>query len=467
MRLENDLLPHQAAAVDKMIKLKIGALFMEQGTGKTITALEIARVRIEKGKIEHIIWLCPCSAKGNIRREIVKHCPDEMLQYFTICGIETLSSSIRALSYLLKLSVEKKCFLVVDESLLVKNPRAYRTENIIKIAENCTYRLILNGTPVSRNEADLFSQFFLLDWRILGYRSYWSFSANHLEYDDYGKLCKVLNADRLAAKIAPYTYQVKKSDCIKLPEKEYDVFYFSLNREQDEEYARVADILMSQVEEWRSDTVYRLFSGLQAVISGKKLIFNKDASHFESFEMFNNPMDNPRIKRLLDVLPEDEKAIVFCRYESEIEHLCKILPDSVRFDGKTSIKKREAALKEFSDRKKHLIANRNCAGYSLNLQFCHNIIYMSNDWDLGTRLQSEDRVHRIGQEQEVNIADICASNTIDEQILRCLRKKEYILDSIKDEVNKNTEQNAKMLLKKYIYGSRYNREVFDCSELED
>ena len=142
MRLNNALLTHQIAAVEKMIKLKVGALFMEQGAGKTITVLEIARIRLEVGKIERIIWLCPCSAKGNIKREMVKHCPDEMLGYFTICGIETLSSSIRAVSYLLGLSADKKCFLVVDESLLIKNPKAYRTENITKIGRaSCRERV--------------------------------------------------------------------------------------------------------------------------------------------------------------------------------------------------------------------------------------------------------------------------------------------------------------------------------------
>lgn len=466
MRLKAELFPHQKAAVEKLIRLKVGALFMEQGTGKTITTLEIVRIRIEKGKIEHVIWLCPCSAKGNIKREIVKHCPDEMLKYFTICGIETLSSSVRAVSYLLNLSVNKKCLLIVDESLLIKNPKAYRTENILKIANNCPYRMILNGTPVSRNEEDLFSQFYLLDWRILGYKSYWSFAANHLEYDDYGNLKNVLNTDMLAKKIAPYIYQVKKSDCIKLPDKKYKTYLFSMTKEQDIEYARVAEILMEQLNEWKSDTVYRLFSGLQAVISGKILVFNKNQSHFETKEMFENPRDNPRIESLLDVLPENEKAIIFCRYESEISQLCQIVPSSARFDGKMSMKEREKSLKEFSGEKQYLIANRNCAGYSLNLQFCHNIIYMSNDWDLGTRLQSEDRIHRIGQDHRVNIIDICANNTIDEQILRCLWKKERLLDSIKREVDENAERSLKDMFKKYIYGSRYNHEEFDCSELE-
>lgn len=466
MKLKNNLLPHQTAAVEKLIKLKVGALFMEQGTGKTITTLEIARIRLELGKIDSVIWLCPCSAKGNIKREILKNCPVEMLRVFTICGIETLSSSTKAVSYLLRLSSSKKCFLVVDESLLVKNPKAYRTANILRISENCQYRMILNGTPVSRNEADLFSQFYLLDWRILGYKSYWSFAANHLEYNEYGKLTKVLNADHLAKKITPYTYQVKKQDCIKLPGKTYFSYHFDLTLEQEREYTRAAEILMFKVDEWHPETIYRLFSGLQAVTSGKRLIFDKTKNHYRTAEMFDDPWDNPRIERLMDLLSEEEKTIVFCKYESEISQICAILPDAVRFDGNISLKNREAALKSFSGEKRYLIANRNCAGYSLNLQFCRNIIYMSNDWDLGTRLQSEDRVHRLGQDREVRIIDISARNTIDEQVLSCLWRKENLLESIKNEVEKSTGS-IKELMRKYIYGAKNVGGFFDCSELED
>lgn len=466
MNLKNELMPHQKAGVEKLIQLKVGALFMEQGTGKTITTLEMARLRYESGKIDFVIWLCPCSAKGNIKSEIIRHCPAELRKIFTICGIETLSTSIRAISYLLSLADSHKCFLVVDESLLIKNPKAYRTEHILKIASKCPYRIILNGTPVSRNEADLFSQFFLLDWRILGYKSYWSFSANHLEFDDYGRLRRVLNTNYLAEKIAPYTYQVKKSECISLPNKSYSTRGFCLTESQNEEYNRAADILLEQVDEWKPETIYRLFSGLQAVISGKRLIFNKKESHFETSEMFHDPHDNPRIRTLINIIPDNEKSIIFCRYESEISQLCSILDNAVRFDGTVPVRKRDAVLKEFASEKQYLVANRTCAGFSLNLQFCHNIIYLSNDWDLGTRLQSEDRVHRLGQEYSVLITDIFARDTIDEKILNCLNNKEHLLDSLKTEIA-YSGGGLKTTMKKYIYGSRYQKEVFDCSELED
>lgn len=460
MILNNELLDYQKKAVEKMINLKVGALFMEQGTGKTITTLEIARIRYESGRINSVIWLCPCSAKENIKTEILKQCPPSLSTIFTICGIETLSTSIRANEYLFKLACEKKCFLVIDESLLVKNPRAYRTTHITKISEKCPYKIILNGTPISRNEADLYAQFYILDWRILGYRSYWSFAANHLEYDDYGKIRRVLNTDALAKKIAPYTFQILKKDCINLPPKKHHTYGFYLTDAQSEFYDYAASILLSGLDERKPETIYRLFSGLQAVISGKKIIF-ESSNHFYTVEAFDDPLNNPRISALMDILPS-EKTIIFCRYESEVSQLCSILPDAVRFDGKISIKDRNAALKEFRGSKNYLIANKNCAGFSLNLQFCHNIIYLSNDWELGKRLQSEDRVHRLGQKNDVNITDIFAFNTLDEKILSCLRKKESLLESIKDEIKHAGD--FKTGLKNTIYGSK---KIFDCSDLEE
>lgn len=63
MKIETSLLPHQEAAVGKLGRLKVGALFMEQGTGKTRTALELISRRMDKGKVNAVLWLCPCSVK--------------------------------------------------------------------------------------------------------------------------------------------------------------------------------------------------------------------------------------------------------------------------------------------------------------------------------------------------------------------------------------------------------------------
>lgn len=97
---------------------------MEQGTGKTRTALELINIRLNKGRIDHVIWLCPCSVKETLRRDIIKHTGDEQSDLITICGIETLSTSIKWNSYLLEIANNKSCYLIVDESSKTKNHRA-------------------------------------------------------------------------------------------------------------------------------------------------------------------------------------------------------------------------------------------------------------------------------------------------------------------------------------------------------
>lgn len=470
--MKTELLPHQKDAIKKLINLKVGALFMEQGTGKSATAIELFRIRLEKGKVDRAIWLCPCSAKENIKNQIIKHAPKEILNRFVICGIETLSSSIRANVYLLNKVDNEKCFLIVDESLLVKNPKALRTKNIIRLSKKCPYKLILNGTPISRNESDLFSQFYILDWRILGYKSYWSYSANHLEYDQYGKVTRALNTDYLARKMEPYTFQVRKEECLDLPDKLYEEEYIEMPDKQWQYYQYIADKMLLEVDEYEPETIYRLFAAMQAVISGKYLKFTKDDKGEEHFRMgediFSNPTDNPRIKRLLEILP-DEKCIIFCNFVHEIEVIMEILgDDAVRFDGTVTIRNRNAALKEFENEKKYLVANRSCAGYSLNLQFCKNIIYYSNNWNLATRLQSEDRVHRMGQKDNVSITDIILYESLDSRIHDSLKRKENLMEEVKNEIE-YAHQNPCNKISEILYVGRYrkNMRVIDVDDLKE
>ena len=450
MTLKTELLPHQAAAVDKLRGLTIGALYMEMGTGKTRTALELIKLRLDAGKVDCCLWLCPCSVKKNLREDVLYHCgsfPDNLV----IRGIESLSSSDRLYLQLLRLVETHKVYLIVDESSLVKNHRAIRTNRIVALSAVCKYKLILNGTPISKNEADLFAQWNVLDWRVLGYQSYYSFAANHLEYwtvrlpdgrerVDRTRVRRVLNTDYLAAKIEPYTVQVKKEECIKLPAKTYSEHFFSMTSEQEAAYAEAKDLYLANVDEFRNDTIYRLFTALQHVSSGRRVI-STPSERMQTAPIFNAPEDNPRIQALLGEIRslDGEKAIVFCKYQSEVDDIEQVLlhvgVSCVTFTGKLPQKKRQENRERFRESAQVFLANKTCGAYGLNLQFCHNIIFYSNDFDLATRLQSEDRVHRLGQRHDVRIIDIYTDG-MDKFILSCLRRKETLLDAFKRDIEK-------------------------------
>lgn len=55
MEVITDLFEHQKRCVEKLRKIKIGALYLEMGTGKTRTALELIKIRLEKGRINHVL----------------------------------------------------------------------------------------------------------------------------------------------------------------------------------------------------------------------------------------------------------------------------------------------------------------------------------------------------------------------------------------------------------------------------
>lgn len=447
--LKTELYDYQKAGFEKLCRLKVGALYMEMGTGKTRTALELIQRRLEKQRIKQVLWLCPCSVKVNLEIDLDKHA-DGWRDAIRISGIESLSGSARLYAEHLQYVAQAPTMLIVDESNLVKNSRAIRSRRIISVAEQCPYRLILNGTPISKNEADLYGQWYLLDWRILGYQSFWTFAANHLEYDARytHRVRRVLNVDYLTAKIAPYSYIVRKDDVLKLPGKSTSCCSFSLTPEQAEHYLEVRDAFLMELvaDEERnggepsSAAIYRTFTALQDVCSGRRIITPawKSIRH-EPF--FADPHDNPRVQQLLRLLKGIEgKVVIWCKYQHEIDDVADVLTAQYGADnicvfcGKINQKKRQEALRQFAKSARFLIANKTCAGYGLNLQYAYQAIYYNNDWDWATRAQSEDRLHRIGQTHDVMLTDIYARGTIDARILHCLDTKESLVQQFKKSV---------------------------------
>ena len=77
-----------------------------------------------------------------------------------------------------------------------------------------------------------------------------------------------------------------------------------------------------------------------------------------------------------------------------------------------------------------LVGTPQTGGYGITLTAASNVIYYSNGYDLEKRLQSEDRAHRIGQKKAVTYVDINAEDTVDEKIVKSLRKKINIASEV-------------------------------------
>lgn len=123
------------------------------------------------------------------------------------------------------------------------------------------------------------------------------------------------------------------------------------------------------------------------------------------------------------------KIIVWCKFRKDVENVCAALgPDRcVRYDGTVRRRDREEALRRFRDPSDHrarvLVANLACLSEGVTLTVATVMIYYSQGFRLGVRLQSEDRFHRIGQRYPVLIVDLAATNSVDDRIISTLKKK--------------------------------------------
>lgn len=242
------LLDSQTQAITKLQPLKVGALFKRPGTGKSLTALEL--IKSTEG-VEQVIWLAPFKSvnpvvKGSgIQEEVAKWGGTNLPTTFH--GIESLSSSDRLYLKLLKSVESKKTFIVCDESLLIKNREAKRTERITELGKRCEYKLVLNGTPISRNLLDLKPQMDFLSEKILN-MSDAEYKNTFCEYKKVTKffggrkgytkefIVQYHNIDYLYSLIRPYVYEADLS--LEVGMQHIDAPY-EISEEEKEEYERL------------------------------------------------------------------------------------------------------------------------------------------------------------------------------------------------------------------------------------
>ena len=104
----------------------------------------------------------------------------------------------------------------------------------------------------------------------------------------------------------------------------------------------------------------------------------------------------------------------------------------VDYYGLTPQEQRQPNIKKFqSDPEcRFMVGTPSTGGYGITLTAANTVIYYSNGYDLEKRLQSEDRAHRIGQKKSVTYVDLICEDTVDEKIVKALRKKINIASEV-------------------------------------
>jgi len=140
-----------------------------------------------------------------------------------------------------------------------------------------------------------------------------------------------------------------------------------------------------------------------------------------------------RMDALKEILEEhDGKVIIWSRFRYDIIQITQMLNkefgegSAAAYYGDTTDDERQSIVQQFQtpgSRLRFFVGNPATAGYGLTLTEADLVIYYANDFNLETRIQSEDRAHRIGQKNNVTYIDLVSEGTIDEKIVEALRNK--------------------------------------------
>jgi SNF2 family DNA or RNA helicase len=382
------LLDNQLNAINKLQRFKVGALFMEAGTGKTRTAIEL----INYTNFDYVLWLTPFQTKENLRLELTKW----GLSTVEIQGIESLSLSDKLYLKLIEnLKSAKMPFIIVDESLKIKNWDAIRTIRIIELGKLAEYKLILNGTPISRNILDIWAQMQFLSPMILNMNSVefkntfceWKrtivINGNRVNSKEW--IVKFHNVDYLYSLIENYVYECD----LKLSlQRQYIEIECDIDNELMSEYNRLKELYLS------NEMLIRMNNNIFIEMTTKMQMTYSCSSS--------------KINALNEIIKSNgiNKVIVFCKYISSCEFVKQSINEiNVLTYGKHS--------------------------YGLNLQDFNVIVFFDKTWDYAQRIQCERRIWREGQLNNCIYYDLTCKIGLDKIIDQNIKNKTNILEHFK------------------------------------
>lgn len=399
----------------------------EQGLGKTIQALEWVR-RIPQRR--PVVIVCPASVRYTWQAEAALHfnMRTEVLEGFWTGG-RGLPGEIVILNYdILKswlpvLIRERPQCVILDEIHYCKNISAGRTKAAIKLVKRASSVVGLSGTPLTNRpielwpvlkiiRPDIFPSREIFAWRYCAPRhTFWGW-----KYDGATRLPELNRILRSECMIR----RLKKDVLPELPDKTRRIVSFKLKSYT--EYNRAEQDIVAWLKE---------FSPARANKARKSKALVKVGYLLRLAAKLKLPQTLQWIEEFFENHP-GQKLFALTMHTFVIDYLKERFKHCVVIDGRVTGRRRDEAVRTFqSNRRVNLcLGNWKAAGIGITLHASCNGVGLDFPWTPGDLLQGEDRLHRIGQKKNVWIHYLVALQTIEEKLMKLLRRKSKVLDSI-------------------------------------
>ncbi|GHT33527.1 hypothetical protein FACS189434_07850 [Bacteroidia bacterium] len=371
----SQLLPNQQTARAHLLPHKVGALFMKMGTGKTRVAVELVNSVPE---LDLAVYIAPLRSivptepnVTSIKEEVAKWGGFHAKETIFI-GVETIGQSDRQyLKLFAKLQVTPKCFLICDESIKIKNLTAKRTQRLLELSQMTEYKLILNGSPVTRDLLDLYPQMQFLSPKILNmslpqfkdtFCKYTRITKRFGGYREYTKefITGYENIDYLYSIIGNYIYECDLDLQVR---QLYTEKRYTIDSEAKEEYSRLKNKYLDDEKLMAMNN--NIFLEMTMKMQHE---YCCTESKFESVAEWLKTYD-------------ESKTIIFCKYIDSADECRRRFPKATVLNYKTG-------------------------AFSLNLQHLPYTVYFDRTFDYGDVIQASHRNYRTGQEYDVRYLNL-------------------------------------------------------------
>ena len=436
-----EYMPFQKAGVAYALKRRGTLIGDEMGLGKTIEALGIINA---DPKIKSVLVICPATLKRNWQIEAFKvlvqanqfnpHVVDSQN-----LGIKTRFTIVNwdILWKFMPHAIEHGPFdlVIADEAHFCKNAKAQRSKALMQLLEGAGRRVLLTGTPIVNRPMDLYNLIKATDPHLFpNFMEYakrycaakrnrfgWDFSgASYLE-----ELHGLLRANIMVRRL--------KADVLtELPAKTRTV----VEIDADSRDLRAAVAAEGSVDMDRLHALTGAWSEQVETLSEDKGFKDIAEASVKRHQTALAKVDAV-VKFVTELLESEDKVIVFAHHHDVVAGLREGLAEfnPVEVTGNTSISDRQLAVEDFQNRPecRVFIGNIQSAGVGLTLTAARTVVFAELDWVPGHVSQAEDRAHRIGQKDNVNVYHLVVDGSIDSWLARTIMKKQAVIKAVTDE----------------------------------
>lgn len=409
----------------------------EMGLGKTPQAIGTAlMLRLQRG-VERVLVVCPASLKINWFREWIRFAGIEPTIWHGQKVIGPKDAAVHIINYDIfgkyRPELEDLGFdlLILDEAHYLKNKDAQRTQQIFGGYHRksktrlqpfpTTYALLLTGTPVLNRPAELFPLLhFLAPERFNDWFTYANRYGAWAPMNPEGKPSRPQNLDELHERTKDIVVRRKKTEVLTdLPPKLVSDIFVELSPDQRRSYRKA---LGEVAEQWA-----------EAAKEHKKPTLNE----LQILTSLLNNFKLAKVRELIDELQNEDDVRPVLIFSTRLDPLKQLRTEygdrAIYIDGSMSPEQRQLEVDRFQQGKATIaLLSLRAAGVGLTLTAADTVIFIDQDFVPANHQQAEDRAHRIGQVNPVQVYYLLAEGTIDEDLRALLGEKMAIVSQIAD-----------------------------------